>query len=260
MRKEWIWRAACVVCLMAGGLLCPLSVCAEEDAAARMEKLLNEQKVQESSQENEQGTEQENEEEMGKKTSEELSMTPMNTFLRTNDEANVRSGPDTSYESLGKTEIGQAYMVTGVSEDGKWYQIYLDGQEAYISAEYMEEIPVDDAVDSELEDGFAKSGDEVEAELQAASEQAALEQAVSEQEAAEGGEQQTEELHVEKKANYGLIIAVVFIAAFLISMLTLLKKDQQQGKREEEKLDIIDLEAEPSENVEQEKVTDRTER
>ena len=255
MRKEWIWRAACVVCLMAGGLMCPLSVCAEEDAAARMEKLLNEQKVQESSPENEQGTEQENEEEMGKKTSEELSMTPMNTFLRTNDEANVRSGPDTSYESLGKTEIGQAYMVTGVSEDGKWYQIYLDGQEAYISAEYMEEIPVDDAVDAELEDGFAKSGDEVEAELQAASEQAA-----AEQEAAEGGEQQTEELHVEKKANYGLIIAVVFIAAFLISMLTLLKKDQQQGKREEEKLDIIDLEAEPSENVEQEKVTDQTER
>lgn len=238
----------CAVCVMTGSLISPLSVYAEEDAAARMEQILNEEKTQDIQ------TEGETETAQAEKTG-RFSITPMNTFLRTNDEVNVRSGPDTSYESIGKTEIGQDYMVTGISEDGKWYQVFLNGQEAYIAAEYMEEIPADMQVDAELEEGFVKSGDEIESDLQAA-EQAAAEQAAAEQAAAaqeaEQAKVQAEAPHVEKKANYGLIIAVVFIAAFLISLLTLLKKDQQQGEKAEEMLDIIDLEAEATENPEEE--------
>lgn len=240
----WILGTFCAACVMTGSLISPLSVYAEEDAAARMEQILNEEKAQDIQTEGE--TETAQVEETGR-----FSITPMNTFLRTNDEVNVRSGPDTSYESIGKTEIGQDYMVTGISEDGKWYQVFLDGQEAYIAAEYMEEIPADAQVDAELEEGFVKRGDEIESDLQAAAEQAAAEQAAAAQEA-EQAKVQAEAPHVEKTANYGLIIAVVFIAAFLISLLTLLKKDQQQGEKAEEMLDIIDLEAESTENPEEE--------
>lgn len=242
MKKKSFWGAIGGICMMAGCILQPIVVCAEGDAAAQMEKILNGQKEQE----------------------EEFSITPMNAFLRTNAEANVRSGPDTAYESLGKTEIGQDYMVTGISEDGKWYQVYMDGQEAFIAAEYMEEIPIDEAVDAELKEGFDRSGDEVEAELlaekqEAAEQEAAEQQAAMEQETA--GEQSSNAQPEKSKANVGLIIAVVFITVFLISMLTLLKKDQQQEeqKEEREKLDIIDLEEEPLENDGQEKVPDQTE-
>ena len=237
MKKKSFWGAIGGICMMAGCILQPIVVCAEGDAAAQMEKILNGQKEQE----------------------EEFSITPMNAFLRTNAEANVRSGPDTAYESLGKTEIGQDYMVTGISEDGKWYQVYMDGQEAFIAAEYMEEIPIDEAVDAELKEGFDRSGDEVEAELLAEKQEAAEQQAAMEQETA--GEQSSNAQPEKSKANVGLIIAVVFITVFLISMLTLLKKDQQQEeqKEEREKLDIIDLEEEPLENDGQEKVPDQTE-
>lgn len=54
---------------------------------------------------------------------------------------NIRSGPDTIYQVLGKLEVGQRAEVVGVSADGRWYAIKYtpaDTGRAWVAADYVE--------------------------------------------------------------------------------------------------------------------------
>lgn len=60
---------------------------------------------------------------------------------------NIRSGPDTIYEILGKLEVGQRAEVVGISADGRWYAIKYtasDTGRAWVAADYVEAKDVDD--------------------------------------------------------------------------------------------------------------------
>ena len=53
---------------------------------------------------------------------------------------NIRSGPDTNYQILGKLQLGQRAEVVGVHADGRWYAIkYTPGENgrAWVAADYV---------------------------------------------------------------------------------------------------------------------------
>jgi uncharacterized protein YraI len=49
---------------------------------------------------------------------------------------NVRSGPGTNYERIGRIDPGQLYALLG--QVGSWYNIDFNGQSGYIAAEYAQ--------------------------------------------------------------------------------------------------------------------------
>lgn len=51
---------------------------------------------------------------------------------------NVRKGPSTDYDVIGHLAFAQAAEITGVADTG-WYQMMLNGEEAYVSHRYMAE-------------------------------------------------------------------------------------------------------------------------
>ncbi|MDE7274370.1 MAG: SH3 domain-containing protein [Lachnospiraceae bacterium] len=54
---------------------------------------------------------------------------------------NIRSGPSTTYASLGKLKYGQSVSVTGKTADN-WYQIQYSNGIGYILADYVSATPV----------------------------------------------------------------------------------------------------------------------
>ena len=50
---------------------------------------------------------------------------------------NLRSGPGTAYAKVGQMDAGQAYRITGRSEDDTWYQIDYDGKDAWVSKDLV---------------------------------------------------------------------------------------------------------------------------
>lgn len=166
-------------------------------------------------------------------------MLPMNTFMQTNAEANLRKGPGKNYESSGKSEIGKTVMVTGKSPDEEWYRIIYDGEEVYIAVEYLTEQQADTAIDEELQQSADKAEAEIAQEMQEAkarAEQKAAEQAEAEKEAAEQEKIEAEAAEwqkEQKKAPYGFVIAVVFLLVFVLSLLVLMKKEAEQQEKED---------------------------
>lgn len=55
------------------------------------------------------------------------------------DVANVRSGPDTIYRSIGRLEVGQEVIVLG-RLPMNWYQIEFEEDMAYVSGDYLQEM------------------------------------------------------------------------------------------------------------------------
>lgn len=51
---------------------------------------------------------------------------------------NLRAGPGTVYDLLGRLVQGQTARVTGKSSDGQWWQISADGKVAWVSAKYVQ--------------------------------------------------------------------------------------------------------------------------
>lgn len=57
--------------------------------------------------------------------------------IKVTSEANIRSGPGTDYEALGKAAVGDTFTLTGVT-DTNWYQVTYDGKTAYIAGNLAE--------------------------------------------------------------------------------------------------------------------------
>lgn len=55
---------------------------------------------------------------------------------------NVRKGPSTDYDVIGHLSTAQAVEVNGQADTG-WYQIMLDGENAYVSNKYLSETKVE---------------------------------------------------------------------------------------------------------------------
>ncbi|MCD7855680.1 MAG: SH3 domain-containing protein [Clostridiales bacterium] len=50
---------------------------------------------------------------------------------------NVRTAPTTASDVIGQANVGETVTVTGKTEDGAWYKVSYNGQDAYISADYL---------------------------------------------------------------------------------------------------------------------------
>lgn len=80
---------------------------------------------------------------------ESFDVEPMNTTMYINGNANVRKGPGTNYESLGKLQRGKALSVLGKS--GEWYQVEYYGDYAYVHQSLLQ----NDAPTNEQSDTYA---------------------------------------------------------------------------------------------------------
>ena len=56
---------------------------------------------------------------------------------------NIRSGPGTDYDRIGGATAGEAFVITGKSPDGEWWQIDFDGQSGWIYAPYVTAVNVE---------------------------------------------------------------------------------------------------------------------
>lgn len=63
---------------------------------------------------------------------------PSPSLTITNEFANLRAGPDTGFDLVGKLNQGQTVSVVGKSADGKWWQIQVDGKIAWVFAELVQ--------------------------------------------------------------------------------------------------------------------------
>ncbi len=59
----------------------------------------------------------------------------------TNDFVNVRTGPDTGYELIGKLDKGQQAVVTGHNSDSSWWQIQFEGKRGWVTGQYVSANP-----------------------------------------------------------------------------------------------------------------------
>ena len=66
------------------------------------------------------------------------------------DDLNVRKGPDTTYEKLGKLTKGAEITVTG--RVGTWYQIEFEGKVGYVSASYVADASAPEVDDEPIID------------------------------------------------------------------------------------------------------------
>ncbi len=56
----------------------------------------------------------------------------------TNEFANLRAGPDTAYDLVGRLNQGQTATVIGKSADGRWWQIQTEGKTAWVFSELVQ--------------------------------------------------------------------------------------------------------------------------
>lgn len=243
-------------------LSCPMqpSAQAANDAASQMESIINELQTEAAPEGDDlQNSSEENQSEEGREASagntkdtDTQDIVPLNTMFQTTDTVNLRSGPDTSYESLGKLEAGQSIMATGQTEDGAWYQIYYEGQNAYISSEFAVEAEAHENLEEELAESSQKAQQEIEADIRAQLQkqeaEAELEKLQEQQKEAEASQDAVESQEKPGAGiNWALLIAGIFAVVFCISVAGILITDKTKKslslKERDENLEIIDLEA-----------------
>lgn len=231
---------------------------AANDAASQMESIINDLQTEAATEGNDlQNSPEESQSEEGReasaeKTKDTQDIVPLNIMFQTTDTVNLRSGPDTSYKSLGKLEAGQSVMATGQTEDGAWYQIYYEGQNAYISSEFAAEAEAHENLEEELAESSQKAQQEIEADIRAQLQeqeaQAELEKLQEQQKEAEVSQDEAESQEKPGKGiNWALLIAGIFVVVFCISVVGILVTDKAKKnlslKERDENLEIIDLEA-----------------
>lgn len=228
------------------------------DAASQMESIINDLQTEAATEGNDlQNSPEESQSEEGReasaeKTKDTQDIVPLNIMFQTTDTVNLRSGPDTSYKSLGKLEAGQSVMATGQTEDGAWYQIYYEGRNAYISSEFAAEAEAHENLEEELAESSRKAQQEIEADIRAQLQeqeaQAELEKLQEQQKEAEVSQDAAESQEKPGKGiNWALLIAGIFVVVFCISVVGILVTDKAKKnlslKERDENLEIIDLEA-----------------
>ena len=65
------------------------------------------------------------------------SPTPEFAQATASNNANVRSGPSTSYARVGQLSAGNSYKITGQNDDGTWWQVDLNGKPVWVSADLV---------------------------------------------------------------------------------------------------------------------------
>lgn len=246
------------VCLAMLSYPMQTSAQAANDAASQMESIINDLQTEAATEGNDlQNSPEESQSEEGReasaeKTKDTQDIVPLNIMFQTTDTVNLRSGPDTSYKSLGKLEAGQSVMATGQTEDGAWYQIYYEGQNAYISSEFAAEAEAHENLEEELAESSQKAQQEIEADIRAQLQeqeaQAELEKLQEQQKEAEVSQDEAESQEKPGKGiNWALLIAGIFVVVFCISVVGILVTDKAKKnlslKEKDENLEIIDLEA-----------------
>ena len=64
-------------------------------------------------------------------------ITSLSSTMYATGDVNVRKGPSTDYEKIGRLTLNQEVKVTGQSKSTGWYRIEFNGGEAYVSQNYL---------------------------------------------------------------------------------------------------------------------------
>ena len=75
------------------------------------------------------------------------------------EQVNVRREPSKDGEKIGSLSWSDSVEVTGVTSDGKWYRINLDGQEGFASASYLSDTKPEKQVVSHPDNGGSGAGE-----------------------------------------------------------------------------------------------------
>lgn len=74
----------------------------------------------------------------------EWTITELNKTMYAKTVVNVRKGPNTSYEKLGTLSTNESVTVNGQCKETNWYQIIYNGEQAYVSNDYLQEMSISD--------------------------------------------------------------------------------------------------------------------
>ncbi len=66
----------------------------------------------------------------------------LNMKMYASSNVNVRSGPSTDYDKIGRLDKGEEVQVTGQSKKTGWYRINYNGKTGYVSKNYLQEKPL----------------------------------------------------------------------------------------------------------------------
>ena len=55
-----------------------------------------------------------------------------------NDFVNLRAGPGTNYDLVGRLNQGQMAQVTGKSDDGQWWRVSVEGKTAWVAGQFVQ--------------------------------------------------------------------------------------------------------------------------
>lgn len=77
----------------------------------------------------------------------EAAPAPLDALVTVGGDMNVRSGPGEEYDRIGGATAGEAFPITGVNEEGDWWQIDFGGETGWIYAPFVtaanaENVPV----------------------------------------------------------------------------------------------------------------------
>ena len=75
------------------------------------------------------------------------------------EQVNVRQEPSKDSEKIGSLSWSDSVEVTGITSDGKWYRINLDGQEGFASASYLSDTKPEKQVVSQPDNGGNGGGE-----------------------------------------------------------------------------------------------------
>lgn len=64
-----------------------------------------------------------------------------------NDFVNLRAGPGTNYDLVGRLNQGQTARVTGKSSDGRWWQVSIEGKTVWVSGQFVQANDAANGVD-----------------------------------------------------------------------------------------------------------------
>ncbi|MBQ8280100.1 MAG: SH3 domain-containing protein [Roseburia sp.] len=67
----------------------------------------------------------------------EYTVDELEQMMYANTSVNVRNGPDASYEKLGTLSLNQEVKVTGQCNENNWYRVDYNGENGFVSGEYL---------------------------------------------------------------------------------------------------------------------------
>lgn len=225
----YIKKSLAGMAFVLSGVLClctKLPVTASEDSSVQAESSVSEETYNQMIKEQMENT-------LGTADGEVLDLAdiePLSVMMNVTKKANIRSGPDTAFDSLGILEAGTEIMVSGITPND-WYQTSYQGKVGYVLSDYLQEKEMAEGLSQEMAEQIENVVDAVEADVVAI----ALEESMA-QTAAQEKSVPNEDAGKEDKSDFTFwvfgVLVVLGGGLFLVNMIGQKEPDQKKEKAE----------------------------